>query len=100
MIEIYCQVNLGASFSLTPPNFCWQIELFTKQWLLNILLNTIYQDGERERDEASEKKKRRFVDDGPVAMPVIPGPGNPSPGQLTGDKVQWEIVNVEKAFHF
>uniref|UniRef100_K1PJQ0 U4/U6 small nuclear ribonucleoprotein Prp3 n=1 Tax=Magallana gigas TaxID=29159 RepID=K1PJQ0_MAGGI len=43
-------------------------------------------DGERERDEASEKKKRRFVDDGPVEMPVIPGPGNPSPGQLTGDK--------------
>ena len=47
----------------------------------------ICQDGDRERDEATEKKKRRFVDDGPVEMPVIPGPGNPSPGQLTGDKV-------------
>lgn len=68
-------------------------------WFIIILLNSIYQDGERERDEASEKKKRRFVDDGPVEMPVIPGPGNPSPGQLTGDKVQWEIVNVEKAVH-
>lgn len=85
--------------SLIPHNFCWKIEIFTKWWLLIKLLNTIYQDGERERDEASEKKKRRFVDDGPVEMPVIPGPGNPSPGQLTGDKVQWEIVNQEKAVH-
>lgn len=52
-------------------------------------------DGERERDEASEKKKRRFVDDGPVAMPVIPGPGNPSPGQLTGDKIKEMMANAK-----
>lgn len=52
-------------------------------------------DGERERDEASEKKKRKFVDDGPVAMPVIPGPGNPSPGQLTGDKIKEMMANAK-----
>lgn len=52
-------------------------------------------DGERERDEASEKKKRRFVDDGPVEMPVIPGPGNPSPGQLTGDKIKEMMANAK-----
>ncbi|XP_060077701.1 U4/U6 small nuclear ribonucleoprotein Prp3-like isoform X2 [Ylistrum balloti] len=47
-----------------------------------------------DRDEGTEtKRKRRFVDDGP---PAIPGPGNPSPGQLTTDKIKEMMQNAQK----
>lgn len=48
-----------------------------------------------DRDEGGEtKRKRRFVDDGPPA--AIPGPGNPSPGQLTTDKIKEMMQNAQK----
>lgn len=48
-----------------------------------------------DRDEDSEiKKPRRFVDSEPA--PVIPGPGNPSPGQLTADKIKEMMANAQK----
>ncbi|KAK3102455.1 hypothetical protein FSP39_011493 [Pinctada imbricata] len=55
-------------------------------------------DGERdrEREESTDKKKRRFVDDTSVPLPVVPGPGNPSPGQLTGDKIKEMMANAQK----
>ncbi|KAJ8311737.1 hypothetical protein KUTeg_011092 [Tegillarca granosa] len=53
----------------------------------------LFDDGDR--DEDSEiKKPRRFVDSEPA--PVIPGPGNPSPGQLTADKIKEMMANAQK----
>ncbi|KAL5019959.1 hypothetical protein ScPMuIL_002851 [Solemya velum] len=51
-------------------------------------------DGEREIEESAEtKKKRRFTDDDTI---TIPGPGNPSPGQLTADKIKEMMATAQK----
>ncbi|XP_046561632.1 LOW QUALITY PROTEIN: U4/U6 small nuclear ribonucleoprotein Prp3-like [Haliotis rubra] len=47
-----------------------------------------------EKEEGTERvKKRRFADD---TASVIPGPGQPSPGQLTADKIKDMMMNAQK----
>ncbi|XP_041356451.1 U4/U6 small nuclear ribonucleoprotein Prp3-like [Gigantopelta aegis] len=53
------------------------------------------EDRDRERDEEREKsKKRRFTDDEKPVL--VPGPGQPSPGQLTENKIKEMMANAQK----
>lgn len=59
------------------------------------LVNFCIKEVEKEENqtETSSRKRRRFVDDENVN---IPGPGNPSPGQLTADKIKEMMANAQR----
>lgn len=48
---------------------------------------------EENQTETASRKRRRFIDDENVN---IPGPGNPSPGQLTADKIKEMMANAQR----